>query len=197
LAAASLAAFIRSARRPRLFGQLNLRLNQRLVALSRFSSLRLPQRRQPGARCYLPRQIAKQRSRSRAGGCRTRSAAWGPPACLLIERRVAAMAISVHCHDWLRRVRHENYHRSPSEGLAKEPARARYSGQGYDRKPGSIQHGRFCPHPAVLRSRAVRQELRARYGRLFLASRDQHVRTTQWLRTQHHGLQIVRFLKQP
>src|SRR5882757_3975676 len=84
-----------------------------------------------------------------------------PAAFLLIERRVAAPVISVHCHSWLQRVRHEKHRRSPTAGLAKEPARVQYSGCGYGRKPGSIQHGRFCPHPAGLRSRPVRQELGA------------------------------------
>jgi bacterioferritin-associated ferredoxin len=97
----------------------------------------------------------------RAGSCRTRSAAWRPPAFLLIERRVAAPVISVHCHSWLQRVRHEKHRRSPTPGLAKEPARVQYSGCGYGRKPGSIQHGRFCPHPAGPRSRPVPQELGA------------------------------------
>src|SRR3984893_10576172 len=35
--------------------------------------------------------------------------------------------------------------------LAKEPARVQYLGCGYGRKPGSIQHGRFCPHPAAIK----------------------------------------------
>src|SRR5882724_543577 len=78
---------------------------------------------------------------------------------LLIERRVAAPVISVHCHNWLQSVRHEKHRRSPTAGLAKEPARVQCSGCGYGRKPGSIQHGRFCPYPAGMRSRPVRQEL--------------------------------------
>lgn len=80
---------------------------------------------------------------------------------LLIERRVAALVISVHCHSRLQRVRHEKHRRFPTAGLAKEPARVQCPGCGYGRKPGSIQHGRFCPHPAGLRSRQVRQELGA------------------------------------
>src|SRR6202048_1651060 len=97
-----------------------------------------------------------------AGGEWKDRAAGAPPAGFpLIERRVAAPVISVHCHSWLQRVRYEKHRRSPTAGLAKEPARVQYSGCGYGRKPGSIQHGRFCPHPAGLRSRPVRQELGA------------------------------------
>ena len=121
----------------------------------------------------------------RAGSCRTRSAAYRPPAFLLIERRVAAPVISVHCHSWLQRERHEKHRRSPPAGLAKEPARVQYAGCGYGRKPGSIQHGRFCPHPAGLRSRPVRQELEATtsvrdtVGRFFFVWRDETCRSTQ------------------
>lgn len=53
------------------------------------------------------------------------------------------------------RVRHEKDRRSPSVALASEPARVQYSGCSHGRKSRSIQHGRFCPHPAGLRSRPV------------------------------------------
>jgi hypothetical protein len=105
---------------------------------------------------------AKQRNRPRepavAGQGRRRSARRP------FSRSSGALpppAITVHCHSWLQRVRHEKHRRSPTAGLAKEPARVQYSGCAYGRKPGSIQHGRFCPHPAGLRSRPVRQELGA------------------------------------
>lgn len=84
-----------------------------------------------------------------------------------------------------KRVRYEKHRRSPTAGLAKEPARVQYSGCGYGRKPGSIQHGRFCPHPAILQSRPLRQELgatasvRDTVGRFFSYEGMKHVRTTQ------------------
>jgi hypothetical protein len=69
--------------------------------------------------------------------------------------------MGVYCHGWLQRVRHEKRRRSLDAALAREPVRVQYSGHGYGRKPRSIQYGRFCPHPAGLRSRPVRQELAA------------------------------------
>lgn len=77
------------------------------------------------------------------------------------SRAFAARVISVHRHGWLRRVRHETHRRSATAVLARGPAPVRCSGYGPGRKPGSIQHVRFCPHPAGLRSRPVRQELGA------------------------------------
>jgi hypothetical protein len=67
----------------------------------------------------------------------------------------------VHRHSRLRSAGHEKYRRSPAAGLEKEPARVRYPGCGHGRQPGSIQHGRPCPHPAGLRSRPLRRELAA------------------------------------
>ena len=81
-----------------------------------------------------------------------------PAGLLLIELQVAGSVISVP-HLAAERVRHEKHRRSPTPVLAREPARVQYSGCGYDRKPGSIQPGRFCPHPAGLRSRPVPQQL--------------------------------------
>ena len=88
-------------------------------------------------------------------------------------------------NSWLQRVRHEKHRRSPTARLAKEPARVQYSACGYGRKPRSIQHGRFCPHPAGLRSRPVRQELGATasvcdmVGRFFSYGELKHLRTTE------------------
>jgi hypothetical protein len=115
----------------------------------------------PSARCYLRMKSAKQQNRPRepavAGQGRRRSAR--RPSL----DRAARCRSSNQCplHSWLQRVHHEKHRRSPNAGLAKEPARVRYSGCCYGRKPGSIQHGRSCPHPAGLRSRPVRQELGA------------------------------------
>src|SRR6266478_9666858 len=93
---------------------------------------------------------AKQRNRPRepavAGQGRRRSA------------RRLSLDRAARCRS-SKRVRYEKHLRSPTAGLAKEPARVQYSGCGYGRKPGSIQHGRFCPYPAGMRSRPVRQEL--------------------------------------
>jgi hypothetical protein len=80
-----------------------------------------------------------------------------PAGLLLIELHVAGSVIV--SRTWLQRVRHEKHRRSPTPVLAREPARVQYSGCGYDRKPGSIQPGRSCPHPTGLRSRPVPRQL--------------------------------------
>jgi hypothetical protein len=128
---------------------------------------------------------AKQRNRPRepavAGQGRRRSAR--RPSL----DRAARSRSSKLCplNSWLQRVRHEKHRRPPTAGLAKEPARVQYSGCGYGRKPRSIQHGRFCPHPAGLRSRPVRQELgatasvRDMVGRFFSYGELKHLRTTE------------------